>query len=40
MSPMIERFGYNLDEERFEVEIAIHHDIKLDLTFWDEFFPA
>jgi len=39
MSPCINKFGYNLDEERFEVEILIHHDVKLDSTFWDEFVP-
>jgi hypothetical protein len=39
MSPAISKFGYNLDEERFEVVVVIHHDIKLDAGFWDEFIP-
>ncbi|WP_165235845.1 hypothetical protein [Aquisphaera insulae] len=37
MSPPINKFGYNLDEDCFEVEILIHDSIKLTSTFWDEF---
>jgi hypothetical protein len=38
-APPITRFGYNLDEERFEVEILIAHEVKLASTFWDDFIP-
>jgi hypothetical protein len=40
MSPPIEKFGWNIDEKRFEVEIAMSGDVRLDTTFWDEFIPA
>jgi hypothetical protein len=39
MSPAIEKFGWNLDEERFEVEILIADYINLDTAFWDQFIP-
>lgn len=39
MSPAIEKFGWNIDEERFEVEILMSNDVHLDTTFWDEFIP-
>lgn len=38
-APPITAFGWNIDEERFEVEIAINHEVKLDSAFWDNFFP-
>ena len=38
-APPITAFGWNIDEERFEVEIAINRKVKLDSTFWDEFIP-
>jgi hypothetical protein len=38
-SPPITKFGYNLDEERFEVEIAVNHTVKLGSTFWQRFVP-
>jgi hypothetical protein len=38
-SPPITAFGYNIDEEHFEVEILINHEVKLDSTFWDRFVP-
>ena len=38
-SPPITAFGWNLDEERFEVEIAIPREIELESAFWDEFIP-
>lgn len=38
-SPPITAFGYNIDEEQFEVEIAINREVKLTSTFWDEFIP-
>lgn len=38
-APPITAFGWNIDEERFEVEIAINREVKLDSTFWDAFIP-
>jgi hypothetical protein len=38
-APPITAFGWNIDEERFDVEIAISREVKLDSTFWDEFIP-
>ncbi len=40
MSPPIERFGWNIDEERFEVEISVSGDLHLNSPFWDRFFSA
>ena len=40
MSPPIERFGWNLDEERFEVEIVIAGEACLNSTFWDRFIES
>ena len=39
LSPPISKFGYNIDDEQFNVEIMINHDVKLDSTFWGEFIP-
>ena len=38
-APPITAFGWNIDEEQFEVEIAINREVKLDSTFWDKFIP-
>jgi len=38
-SPPITKFGYNIDEEQFEVGILIAHDVNLESTFWDKFIP-
>jgi len=38
-SPPITAFGWNIDEEQFEVEIVINREVKLDSTFWDRFIP-
>lgn len=39
-APPITGFGYNLDEERFEVKIVIGREIELTSSFWDRFVPA
>lgn len=38
-SPPITAFGWNLDEEQFEVEIAINREVDMDSTFWERFVP-
>ncbi len=38
-APPITKVGYNLDEDQFEVEILINHEVHLESTFWDEFIP-
>jgi hypothetical protein len=38
-APPITNVGYSIDEEQFEVEIAVNHDLDLDSTFWDRFIP-
>jgi hypothetical protein len=40
MSPPVKRFGWNIDEKRFEVEMSVSGDLKLSSTFWDQFVPA
>ena len=37
--PKISGVGYDLDEDRFEVEIVIDRDVELTSAFWDEFIP-
>jgi hypothetical protein len=39
-SPAIEKFGWNIDEERFEVEISVSGDLHLNSPFWDQFCSA
>lgn len=38
-APPITAFGWNIDEERFEVEIAVSGEVELNSAFWDEFIP-
>jgi hypothetical protein len=38
-SPPITAFGWNIDEEQFEVEILMNREVKFDSAFWDRFVP-
>lgn len=38
-APPIIAFGYNIDEEQFEVEIAVNRESELVSAFWDRFVP-